>query len=329
VTVLGRPWVRIGLVVAVAAFTGFAVWFGVRKDSSTPGGRTANTTEVSARNLLALGAALGQPIYWAGPRRGVTYEFTETSDLRTYVRYLPRGVPAGSPTPVLTVATYPLPNAFAITRGAAHASGAIRLTVGKGAVAFYSKPRPTNVYLAFPGSSVQIEIYDPSAAVVRRLVLGGDVRLVSGSGAARLAAAGTTAVAISRSGLSTLAPRLGRPIYWLGPIPGTTLELTRTPDGRTFVRYLPAGVPVGSRTPQLTVATYPFPNGLAATKLASRSIATVRIPLRDGGVAFFARSRPSNVYVAFPGVGEQIEVFAPGAARARALVAANRVQRVT
>jgi hypothetical protein len=132
-------------VVAVAALAGFAVWLVVRGGGTPASARSASTAEVSAANLWALSDAIGQPVYWAGPRRGVSYEFTETSDFRTYVRYLPRSVAAGSPTTVLTVATYPLANALAITSGAARAPGSIRLAVGGGGVAFYSKPRPTNV----------------------------------------------------------------------------------------------------------------------------------------------------------------------------------------
>jgi hypothetical protein len=32
------------------------------------------------------------------------------------------------------------------------------------------------------------------------------------------------------------------PVYWAGPRPSYTYELTRTSDGRIFVRYLPTGV---------------------------------------------------------------------------------------
>jgi hypothetical protein len=115
----------------------------------------------------------------------------------------------------------------------------------------------------------------------------------------------------------------------MGQIPGTTLELTRTPDGRIYIRYLPAGVAPGSSAPALTVATYPAADGLAATTAAARKPDGIRIPLPHGAVAFFARSRPTNVYVAFPGVREQIEVFDPSTRRVRALVAANRLTPVS
>jgi hypothetical protein len=211
--------------------------------------------------------------------------------------------------------TYRVADALAVTIGAARRSGAVRIAVGGGGVAFYSKRRPTNVYLAFPDSDVQIEVYDPSADLARRLVAGGHVRLVTPSSA--LAAAVPTRVATSRVRLEKLAAALGRPIYWLGALAGARLELTRTADGRVYVLYLPSAVPPGTQTPYLTIATYPLAQGLALTTAASREAGMVRIPLPNGAVAFFSRSRPTNVYVAFRGVGEQIEVFAPAAGRAR------------
>jgi hypothetical protein len=48
-----------------------------------------------------------------------------------------------------------------------------------------------------------------------------------------------------------------------------------------------------------------------------------------GAVAFFSRSRPTNVYVAFGGGGEQIEVFDPSAQRVHALIAAHRLKPVS
>ena len=149
--------------------------------SSTRSSSTApsSTADVSARSLRVLGAQLGRPIYWAGPRNGVTYEFTETADKRTYVRYLPVGVSAGSPKSFLTVATYPVGNAFAVTSAAARRTGSVRLPVGGGGVAFYSASRPTNVYVAFPGSNVQLEIFDPASAALHKLVAAGSIRKVS------------------------------------------------------------------------------------------------------------------------------------------------------
>src|SRR5262245_37462302 len=49
----------------------------------------------------------------------------------------------------------------------------------------------------------------------------------------------TASAIVSAQGLSTLANALGHPIYWAGKQPGMQYELTQTPDGRVYVRYLP------------------------------------------------------------------------------------------
>jgi hypothetical protein len=134
---------------------------------------------VSVATLKALPASLGHPVYWAGPLSGATYELTRTPDGRAYVRYLTGGAKVGSPLPdFLTVGTYVLPNAEAAVRAASAQPGAVSVPLA-GGVAFYNRARPTSVYFAFPGSNVQVETYDPSAAVARRLVQTGAIKPVS------------------------------------------------------------------------------------------------------------------------------------------------------
>jgi hypothetical protein len=96
-----------------------------------------------------------------------------------YVRYLPAGVEVGTVQPYLTVGTYPIQNAFTTTADAANQPGAVRIPVAGGGIAFYSRTRPTSVYLAFPGLDEQIEVYDPSAALAQSTVAAGRIRQVS------------------------------------------------------------------------------------------------------------------------------------------------------
>ncbi len=64
--------------------------------------------------------------------------------------------------------------------------------------------------------------------------------------------------AVSTSALGSWVATVGHPVYWAGPEHGYTYELTHTTDGRIYIRYLPAGVAVGSSAPDyLTVGTYP------------------------------------------------------------------------
>ena len=132
---------------------------------------------VSVRDLRILSASLGHPVYWAGPRAGAVYELTEAANGSTYVRYLTRGVKVGTSQPdFLTIGTYPVADAVGEIRRATHQRGAVTLTLTGGAIGFYNRTRPTSVYFARPGSSVQVETYDPSAAAARALVLRGAVQ---------------------------------------------------------------------------------------------------------------------------------------------------------
>ena len=92
------------------------------------------------------------------------------------------------------------------------------------------------------------------AFVVWLLVRGGD----SNTASTTTNGQAVGPVATSEDELRSLSDELGHPLYWAGPIPDRTYELTRTSDNRVFIRYLPKGVPVGIRQAAYTiVGTYP------------------------------------------------------------------------
>jgi hypothetical protein len=182
-----RPDVRVGAVVAVAIAVGFVVWLAVRNNNSNSAG-TAQTQTVQAiapvaatpERLRALSVDIGRPIYWVGPVANTTYELRRTSQDQIYVRYLPQGVPVGTGRASYTiVGTYPVQDAHGVLEELASKSGESSFTAPRGGLAVYSTSRPTNVYLAFPGSNEQIEVYDPSAAHARELITSGQVTPVS------------------------------------------------------------------------------------------------------------------------------------------------------
>jgi hypothetical protein len=130
----------------------------------------------SPSELRSLATSLGHPVYWAGPRPKTTYELWETASGFTYIRYLPRGVSVGDKGRYLIVATYPMKNAFTITRNAsAKSKRTITRRIPDGGVAAYTKKHATNVYVAYPGVDVQVEVYDPSARLTPRLVATGQI----------------------------------------------------------------------------------------------------------------------------------------------------------
>jgi hypothetical protein len=124
----------------------------------------------SPTQLKALAASLGHPIYWIGRKRGYTYELVRTSQAQVYIRYLPPGVGVGASGQYLTVATYPFPGAFDAILKLAQQQHARTLTLSHGGRAVIDPANPKSIHLAYPGSDVEIEVFDPSPARARQIV---------------------------------------------------------------------------------------------------------------------------------------------------------------
>jgi hypothetical protein len=163
--------------VAIAVVAAIAVWLLVRGggDEAQPAQR-APATGASIQELRALARSVGHPVYWAGRQPRYRFELSRTSNGGIYIRYLPPGAELGSPNPdYLTVGTYPQPDALATLRATASKQGARMIRLAGAGVAFQHKTHPTSVYLAYPGSDVQIEVYDPIPGRARLLVLSGRI----------------------------------------------------------------------------------------------------------------------------------------------------------
>jgi hypothetical protein len=188
--------IRIGAVVALALAIAFVVWLVVRgndnssstaKRSTAPTTKRSKTTPVphetvkaaSVQTLHALARAAGHPIYWAGAQPNVKYELTQVSDGRIFIRYLPKSAPIRTKHPYPIVATYPVPNAYKAVRTAAKESGAVTFHTNRGGLAVYNRSATTNVYLAFPGSKYQVEVFDPNPSRARQLVRSGTIRPIA------------------------------------------------------------------------------------------------------------------------------------------------------
>ena len=186
--------IRIGAVVALAIAIAFVVWLVVRgNDNSSTTSKTTTPTRgkttpkpretiraATPQSLRALARASGHPVYWAGPQAKVKYELTQVTDGRIYIRYLPKDVKIGDRRAAyLIVATYPVPNAYKAVRTAAKESGAVTFHTKRGGLAVYNQSAATNVYLAYPGSNYQVEVFDPSPSRARQLVRSGTVRPIA------------------------------------------------------------------------------------------------------------------------------------------------------
>ena len=74
------------------------------------------------------------------------------------------------------MATYPFPGAYAAV--AKTAKGAARIGLAHGGVASVDDAYPKSIHLAFPGVSYQVEVFDPSPSISRKLVASGAIRPV-------------------------------------------------------------------------------------------------------------------------------------------------------
>ena len=136
-------------------------------------------------------------------------------------------------------------------------------------------------------------------------------------------AAATAAAApafASAEGLKIVSGALKQPIYWAGSATAaTSYELTRLKNGSIYVRYLPTGAAAGSRSPFLTIGTYPLRDAFGATSVTARQKSSVIVPVKNG-IAFYSSRRPTSVYVAFKGTDYQVEIYDPSSAHALATV---------
>ena len=129
--------------------------------------------------------------------------------------------------------------------------------------------------------------------------------------------------------LQQLDEQSGHPVYWVGPRPGIKYEVTRTGNGNVYIRYLTGGAPIGDEKPNyLTVGSYPFRGAYATLRQSAQQQDTKSGRVSGGGIYVVSRDRPNSVYVAYPGVQLQIEVYSPSATQARRLVSSGQVRRV-
>jgi hypothetical protein len=174
----GLPNVRIGAAIAVAIAIAFVAWLLVRgNDDGSKASTSAQPigpTAASQSRLQEIATEAGHPIYWIGPKDGATYELTRTSNGRVFVRYLPHDIAIGARQPDYTiVGTYPVSNALKVLQELGKKPGESTFSAPHGGFAVYDGSHPTNVYVAYPGSNLQIEVFDPSPERARKLITSG------------------------------------------------------------------------------------------------------------------------------------------------------------
>ena len=133
-------------------------------------------TAMTEQELRAFSANSAIPVYWAGPRDGVTYEVTKTSDGSVFVRYLTNGVKVGDQTAsYLTVGTYYQPGGYTALSTTSQEAKVSSSTMRSGALVVQREDSPGSTWFSFPDADFQVEVYHPEAGHSFTLVSNGDV----------------------------------------------------------------------------------------------------------------------------------------------------------
>ena len=126
---------------------------------------------LSESELKSTVARLGSTVYWVGPLKNAKYALDVNEAGATFVRYLPDGLGIDDTSKkYLIVATYRVNAAYDAVRAAGNEQDGIGLMTADGAAVYYNKNATSNVYLAFPGQDLQIEVFDPSPGRALQLV---------------------------------------------------------------------------------------------------------------------------------------------------------------
>jgi hypothetical protein len=180
----GNQQLRIAILVVVAALIGVGLWLAFgnssnkhkNKNKQGPLTTAIGPIALSKTQLLNKANILGQPVYWAGPKKGYHYEFWRLKNDEIFVRYLPQNVAAGAPGKgFLIIGTYPLQHAYKALRKQAHG----RVEKGPNNSIVWPLPKdPHSVYIAWPGKSYEIEVYHPNASKAVKIASDGSVTTI-------------------------------------------------------------------------------------------------------------------------------------------------------
>lgn len=134
---------------------------------------------------------------------------------------------------------------------------------------------------------------------------------------------------VSMPQLQAITASAGHSVYWAGEKRGFRYELTRTPDGSVYVRYLPPGVPLNDTRPAyLAVGTYPYPNAYATARKQASTSKSFKQRIAGGGIAFSLPGKERSVYFAYPRLDYMHEVYDPNPRRAQRLVLSGQVRPI-
>jgi hypothetical protein len=166
-----RGWLLVGLAIAVVVIAYLLFSGGDDNERGAEG-----PTIVTADQLRQIANDADEPIYWAGRRPGTRLEYERTSDGQVHVRYLTGSAQAGDTSQrFLAIGTYPVDNAYDVLQEQAKKQGNVRSDIPRGGIAVITPSRGTNVYLAYPDTDQQVEVFDPDPKAAIELATSGKV----------------------------------------------------------------------------------------------------------------------------------------------------------
>jgi len=132
---------------------------------------------------------------------------------------------------------------------------------------------------------------------------------------------------VSEEELAERAAALGQPIYWVGPVPGTVLELEQLEgEEGVRVRYLPEGSDVGEAPPSaLTIGSYPIAEANAALERFAAEPGSVTRQGPNGREVVYSEEKPTSAYFVDPEGLVQVEVYDPSPRKALSLALSGKV----
>jgi hypothetical protein len=173
---LREPRIAAALGVVLAAAIILLLVLGGDDDGGSESSEARGPEAVSVDELQDLPDSVDHTVYWAGERPDVQYELTVDGDGNIFIRYLEPDVAIGArDVAAFTVGTYPVPDAEGALQNVARQPGAIRARTPDGAQVLTNESNPQSVYIAYPGSDYQIEVYDPDAPAALKAATSGKI----------------------------------------------------------------------------------------------------------------------------------------------------------
>lgn len=165
------------------------------------------------------------------------------------------------------------------------------------------------------------------AAIVSFAAGGDDSPSSSGNGIT----ASATAVPVNTDGLRAAVTAVGGTgkVYWAGEEAGFTYVLRTEANGQASVRYIPEGGDANAAGAVYRVlGSYPIKGAFEVTKKAANTPDSVLLTNSDGSVVVYDKRKTTNVYIAFPDVDVQVEIFDPTPGKALELATSGRIVKV-